>query len=207
VLHAARPAGADIRVLGLGAGTLAWYSDPGDRMTFYEIDPLVAQVAGDRQYFDYLANARGDVGVRIGDGRLLLEAEDPSSVDMVIMDAFSSDAVPVHLITQEALADGLRALRSDGILVVHVSNRYYDLAPAVAAAARELGVSALQREFDPNAAQRATGAGLSHFVVLTRSAQRVADFRAAGWVDPRVSDRPLTDDFADLLRHLRPGAW
>jgi len=207
VLRGAHPSGADIRVLGLGAGTLAWYSAAGDRMTFYEIDPLVAQVAADTRYFDYLAKANGAVDVRIGDGRLLLEAEQPSSLDMVVMDAFSSDAVPVHLITQEALGDALRALRPDGVLIVHVSNRYYDLAPAIAAAAQRLGVVALERVFDPNAAQRATGAGLSDFMVLTRASERVVEFRNAGWVDPRVADRPLTDDFADLLRHLRPGAW
>ncbi len=176
-------------------------------MTFYEIDPLVAQVARDTRYFDYLAKAKGTVDVRIGDGRLLLEADAPSSVDMVVLDAFSSDAVPVHLITQEALGDALRALRPDGMLLVHVSNRYYDLAPAIGAAAQRLGVSVLEREFEPDQAQRDAGAGLSDWMVLTRSPERVADFRAAGWVPPRSSDRPLTDDFPDLLRHLRPGAW
>jgi SAM-dependent methyltransferase len=136
ILRAAHPSGADVRVVGLGAGSLAWYTVPGDRMTFYEIDPLVAQVAGDPRYFDYLAAAQGTVDVRIGDGRLLLEADAPSSVDMVVLDAFSSDAVPVHLITQEAIGEALRALRPEGMLVVHVSNRYYDLAPAIATAAQ-----------------------------------------------------------------------
>ena len=207
VLQAADPSGADVRVVGLGAGSLAWYATAGDRMTFYEIDPLVAQVARDTRYFDYLAKAKGTVDVRIGDGRLLLEADAPSSVDMVVLDAFSSDAVPVHLITQEALGDALRSLRPDGMLLVHVSNRYYDLAPAIGAAAQRLGVSVLEREFEPDQAQRDAGAGLSDWMVLTRSPERVADFRAAGWVPPRSSDRPLTDDFPDLLRHLRPGAW
>jgi SAM-dependent methyltransferase len=207
ILAAADPAGADIRVVGLGAGSLAWYTHAGDRMTFYEIDPLVAQVAADTRYFDYLASAKGAVDVRIGDGRLLLEADAPSSVDLVVLDAFSSDAVPVHLITQEAIGDAFWALRPDGMLTVHVSNRYYDLAPAIAAAAARLGVPVLEREFEPTEAQHAAGAGLSDWMVLTRSPQRIADFRAAGWAEPRTADHPLTDDFSDLLRHLRPGAW
>ena len=131
------------------------------------------------------------VDVRIGDGRLLLEADAPSSVDLVVLDAFSSDAVPVHLITQEALGDALRSLRPDGMLLVHVSNRYYDLAPAIGAAAQRLGVSVLEREFEPDQAQRnADGAGLSDWMVLTRSPERVADFRAAGWVLPAILGPP-----------------
>jgi len=126
---------------------------------------------------------------------------------MVVLDAFSSDAVPVHLITQEAIGEALRALRPDGMLVVHVSNRYYDLAPAIATAAQRLGASVLEREFEPTAAEHDAGASLSDWMVLTRSPERLDAFRAAGWVPPRTSDHPLTDDSSDLLRHLRPGAW
>jgi spermidine synthase len=186
---------------------MASYSATGDRMTFYEIDPLVAQVANDPRYFDYLSSAAGSVDVRLGDGRLLLESEAPSSLDLVVMDAFSSDAVPVHLITQEALADALRTLRPDGLLVVHVSNRYYDLAPAVAAAAQRLGLTILERQYQPNAEESKAGAGLSDWMVAARRPESVAPFLALGWEPPRVADRPLNDDFADLLRHLRPGAW
>ena len=98
-------------------------------------------------------------------------------------------------------------LRPDGMLLVHVSNRYYDLAPAIGAAAQRLGVSVLEREFEPDQAQRDAGAGLSDWMVLTRSPERVADFRARAGCRRASSDRPLTDDFPDLLRHLRPGAW
>ena len=176
-------------------------------MTFYEIDPLVAQVARDTRYFDYLANAKGTVDVRIGDGRLLLEADAPSSVDMVVLDAFSSDAIPVHLITQEALGDALRALRPDGMLLVHVSNRYYDLAPAIGAAAQRSGRLGPGARVRPDQAQRDAGAGLSDWMVLTTlaGARRRLPRRRLGAA--ASSDRPLTDDFPDLLRHLRPGAW
>ncbi len=204
---AAHPAGGAIRVLGLGAGTLAAFTRSSDQMVFYEIDPLVADVAADERYFTYLADSPGSTDVRIGDGRLLLEREADASLDVVMMDAFSSDAIPVHLVTREALADAVRSLRPDGLLVVHVSNRYYDLAPAVAAAARDLGWSIVEREYVPTTAEAASGAGLSHWMVAARTPEQLAGFADRGWVTPRFSERPLTDDFADLLHHLRPGAW
>ncbi len=133
-----RPPGA-VRVMGLGAGTLAVYARPEDDLAFYEIDPLVAQVASDPAFFTYLSDRVPPAEIRIGDGRLLLADEADDSLGLVIMDAFSSDAVPAHLLTAEALADADRALREDGILAVHVSNRYYDLGPPVAAALRGPG--------------------------------------------------------------------
>src|SRR6185503_4921705 len=149
VFDAAHPAGSDIRVSGLGAGTLASFTRPTDRMTFFEIDPLVADVASDPRYFTYLADSAGPAAIRIGDGRLLLADEPDASLDLVVLDAFSSDAIPIHLITVEALEDAVRSLRPDGLLVIHVSNRYYDLAPVVAAAARRLDLAILERLYVP----------------------------------------------------------
>ncbi len=174
---------------------------------FCEIDPLVADVAADTRYFTYLADAAGEVEVRIGDGRLLLEREGDASLDLVMLDAFSSDAIPVHLITQEALADALRTLRPAGLLAVHVSNRYYDLAPVVAAAAQRLGLTILERQYVPAPEDAANGAGISDWLVAARSPEQLAGFMHRGWVQPRVADHPVTDDYADLLHHLRPGAW
>jgi SAM-dependent methyltransferase len=204
---AANPAAGEIRVVGLGAGSIAAYGRPGDRVTFYEIDPLVAAVASNTSYFTYLADTPSEVEVRIGDGRLLLEREEAGSVDLVVLDAFSSDAIPVHLITQEALADAVRSLRPDGLLVIHVSNRYYDLAPAIAVSAQALGLSILERQYVPTPIDAARGAGISDWMVAASSAGTLDGFLDRGWVLPRVADRPFTDDFADLLHHLRPGAW
>ena len=204
---AAYPAGGAIRVVGLGAGSIAAFTRPGDRLVFYEIDPLVAAVAADTRYFTYLADTPSEVDVRIGDGRLLLEREGAATIDLVILDAFSSDAIPVHLITHEGLADAVRALKPEGLLVIHVSNRYYDLGPAVAAAAERSGLTILQREYVPSPEDAAKGAGISHWMVGARSATELAGFVGRGWVAPNVSDRPFTDDFADLLHHLRPGVW
>jgi SAM-dependent methyltransferase len=203
---AANPTGGEVRLVGLGAGSLAAYARPGDRFVFLEIDPVVADVAGDRRYFTYLADAQGDVGVRIGDGRLLLEAEGDGTLDLVVLDAFSSDAIPVHLITVEALRDAVRTLRPDGLLAIHISNRYYDLAPAVAAAAQRLGLTIWERQYEPSPEDAANGAGISHWLVLGRSPEDLTGFAPRGWVPPRVAEPPFTDDFADLLHHMRAGA-
>jgi SAM-dependent methyltransferase len=203
---AANPTGGDVRVVGLGAGSLAAYARPDDRMVFLEIDSVVGRVAGDSRYFSYLADAQGDVEVRIGDGRLLLEAEGDATLDLVVLDAFSSDAIPVHLITVEALQDAVRTLRPGGLLAIQVSNRYYDVAPAVAAAAERLGLTMRERQYEPTSEEAANGAGISHWVVLARSPEDLLGFEPRGWVPPRVGQRPFTDDFADLLHHMRPGA-
>ena len=192
-----------IRVLGLGAGVLAAYARPEDDLVFYEIDPLVARVAQDPGYFTYLPSRVPPAEIRIGDGRVLLAEEASDSLDLVVMDAFSSDAVPVHLITVEALLDADRALRSDGILAVHVSNRYYDLGPPVTRAMESLGLTVLERQYVPTPDEAARGAGLAHFVVGTRDRTTLRLLEARGWVPSRNESAPLSDDFSDLLGHLR----
>jgi hypothetical protein len=197
------PAGRVV-VEGLGSGALATYARPDDDLAFYEIDPLVVDVASNPALFSYLADRTPPAAVDIGDGRLLVGQSPTGSIGLLIMDAFSSDAPPAHLLTFEAIADADRALAEDGILVVHVSNRYYDLAPPVNAALEAIGMTALEREYVPTEAEGAAGAGLSHWVVGTRNADVVAALRAAGWHEPRVGE-PLTDDFPDLLRWFGRG--
>lgn len=202
---AERPANGSIAVMGLGAGTLAAFPRQGDRLVFFEIDEVVARVAADPTLFTYLRDTRATTSVRIGDGRLLLAREPAASHDLVMMDAFSSDSIPVHLITVEALAESLRTLRPHGLLAVHVSNRYYDIGPAVAAGARRLGLDVVELQYQPTVEEAKAGAGLAHWLVAARDPADLAGLRERGWIDARVADRPLTDDFADLLRHLRPG--
>jgi hypothetical protein len=141
--HPKRLAGRPMRVgvIGLGVGTLAAWSRPGDVFRFYEIDPEVARLSeGSRPVFSYLRDARGDVSVSLGDGRLVLEREAPQALDVLAVDAFSSDAIPTHLLTREAFGVYLRHLAEGGVLAVHVTNRYLDLKPVVrgVAAALEL---------------------------------------------------------------------
>jgi spermidine synthase len=135
-LHRKRTA-QRVGIVGLGAGTLAWYGQPGDYYRFYEINPLVENIA--RNYFTYLTDSRAHVDVVIGDGRTALERESEQRFDTLILDAFSGDSVPVHLLTVEAFATYFRHMRSDGVVAIHISNDYLDLAPVVQAAARAHG--------------------------------------------------------------------
>jgi SAM-dependent methyltransferase len=118
-----------IGVIGLGTGTMAAYARPGDVVRFYDINPAVEPIA--RRYFTYLGKSRGRVEVVSGDARLSMAAEPPQRYDVLAIDAFSGDAIPVHLITSEALELYRRHLQPNGIIAFHVSNRYLELAPVV----------------------------------------------------------------------------
>jgi SAM-dependent methyltransferase len=202
------PAGArSIGVVGLGAGTMATYVRPGDSMSFYEIDPIVARVASDTSYFTYLADASTTPRVVLGDARLTLEKVPAATHDVVVLDAFSSDAIPVHLMTVEAFREYARVLKPGGVLAMHVSNRYYDLAGAVGAAAEQAGLSAFVRSYQPSDAERAAGASPSVWVAGTNDRVMLASLSGQGWTPVGAGVAPLTDDFADLLRFLRPGTW
>jgi len=126
-----------IGVVGLGVGTLATYARQGDSVRFYEINPLVVQLA--REKFRYLAECHGSVELVLGDARLALEREAPQGFDVLAIDAFTGDAVPVHLLTREAFALYTRHLKPGGVLAVHVSSKYLDLAPAVVRVGESLG--------------------------------------------------------------------
>ncbi len=114
-------------------------------MTFFEIDPVVIEVASDPRFFTYLADAPIRPTVIEGDARLSFEDEPDGRYDLLIMDAFSSDSVPIHLLTVEAIADEIRTTKPDGTLVFHISNRYYNLAPAIAAAVSAQGLTILEK--------------------------------------------------------------
>lgn len=191
-------------VTGLGAGTIAAYQRPGDTMTFIEIDPLMDRVAADRSLFTYLSGAAAPADVVIGDGRLELEAAPDASADVVILDAFSSDAVPIHLITAEALADAVRVLEPAGLLAVNISSRYYALGPAVAAGVEPLGMTVLERLHDPSDEEAARGITTSDWLVATGDAHDVVWFEDRGWHVVPPAAEPLTDDRSDTLRLLRP---
>ncbi len=209
-LARSRPDAADgrsIGVVGLGSGTLAAYARAGDRLTFFEIDPLVVRVARDPAYFTWLSDAAVSPDIVLGDARLSLEAVPSRRYDVLVLDAFSSDAIPAHLLTTEAIADDARVLRPGGLLAIHVSNRYYDLAPAVATAARQAGLTVLERIYQPTEADRPLNATLSEWLVATTDPADVPRLLAAGWQPVRDDVTALTDDHPDLLRLLRIGLW
>jgi hypothetical protein len=136
-----------IGILGMGCGTLAAYGRSGDTLRIYEINPQVLEIANSQ--FTYLKDTPAKVEVALGDGRLLLDAEASQHFDMLVMDAFSGDSVPVHLITKEAFATYFRHLKPDGILAVNISNAYLNLEPVMERAANAFGKEALVYHYTP----------------------------------------------------------
>ena len=116
-------------VVGLGTGTVAAYGQPGQRMTFFEIDPEIVRIARDPKLFSYLADSDATIETVVGDGRLGVAKAENGSFDLIVLDAFSSDAIPVHLLTEEAMRTYMDRLAPGGLLVVHISNRVFDLEP------------------------------------------------------------------------------
>ena len=196
--------GARIGVVGLGTGTLACFHRPGERWRFYEIDPAVLRLSQDRT-FTYLADCAPDARMALGDARIELARTAPGSLDVIVIDAFSSDAIPLHLLTNEAFGVYLRALSPKGLLLVHISNRYIELEPVLAAVARRRGLAAAIRNDNPYDRTLLTP---SSWVALTRApAQLAALARAkpeAPWT-PLAPPAPhaWTDDHAWILPYIR----
>jgi SAM-dependent methyltransferase len=191
----------NIGVLGLGSGGMAAHFQDGQRVTFYEIDPAMVVVAMDARYFTYLSSSGAEIDVRVGDGRLLLADEPSASFDLLMMDAFSSDAVPTHLLTLEAFELYLDRLAPEGILVTHISNRYLDLGPVVSAAARDLNLTVLERR-DPGAESDnlAEERRPSRYLALARDEALLSGLIAEGWQPlPATERQPWTDTFSDLV--------
>ena len=196
-----------VAVIGLGAGSLACYGAPGQRFTFYEIDPTVVRIARDPRYFTFLQQCPPTVRVVLGDGRLSLATEPDASYGLIVLDAFSSDAIPSHLLTREAIRLYLQKLAVPGVLAFHISNNRLDLEPAVANLAHDSQLVALT-QFDETVTPDEARAGKapSHWVVLAR---RWEDLRAlttdGRWhALPARSDKTVwTDDFSNVLEVIK----
>ncbi|HEY7403734.1 MAG TPA: fused MFS/spermidine synthase [Candidatus Angelobacter sp.] len=190
-----------VAVIGLGAGTLAAYGKPGDVFRFYEIDPKVEIIA--KNAFTYLRESKAKVEIVEGDARLSMEAEPSQQYDVIAVDAFSGDAIPVHLLTAEAVQLYLRHLRPGGILAFHVSNSFLDLAPVVAAEAEHAGLaSALVSSPD----DEYTGGYAADWVLVTSNQQFLslpAIDEATDDIDPMPGLRLWTDDYSSLLPILK----
>jgi hypothetical protein len=193
---------ARIGVVGLGTGTLSCYAHPGQQWRFYEIDPVVVRIARDSGAFSFLRRCLPDPEIVMGDARLSLSKQVADSLDVLTLDAFSSDAVPMHLMTREAFATYGRVLGPRGLLLVHVSNRYLDLVPVVASTAG--GWSAAMLTYRP--ADERDGQTASEWIALTRDPEVLGQLIAQGgdWVPLPPSDAsPWTDDYASILPVLR----
>ena len=194
-----RPQRQRVGVVGLGAGTMAAYAEPGERWTFFEINPSVQEIARDPQLFTFLQDAPAPVDIVLGDARLSLAAATDGSFGILMLDAFSSDAVPAHLLTREAMALYARKLSPGGVLVVHLSNRFLDLGPVVAGSAAAAGLSGLVRFDGVTGARALLRETSSAWMVLARSASDLAPLaRYADWAAPRHSGPGWTDDASNL---------
>jgi spermidine synthase len=202
--HPKRLAGRPVRigVVGLGVGTLAAWSRKGDEVRFYELDSAVARLSeGEEPVFTYLRDAGGEVSVAIGDGRLCLEREEPQAYDVLVVDAFSSDAIPTHLLTLEAFAAYLRHLPEGGVLAVQITNRYVDLKPVVRGAARALS---LQAEHVPSLEKGMLWS--SDWMLVARDRTILEDEAVSAATLPhlaRADEVVWTDAWSDLLRVVK----
>jgi hypothetical protein len=192
--------------VGLGVGTVAAYGHAGDRYRFLEINPLVEKIATNPQWFTYVTAARTRgvaLEIAIGDGRLLAQSLTDGDWDLIVVDAFSSDAIPVHLLSVEAVQLLGQKLSPRGILAYHVSNRFFDLHPVVAAAATRLGMT---WAFQDSEGLTSIDYG-SKWVMLARSpeAAAAAGLTDAGWESPEetAAAAPWTDDWANVLGTMR----
>jgi spermidine synthase len=212
----------DIAAIGLGTGSVAAYGEPGNTITFYEIDPVVRRIAEDPSLFTYLRDSKaGKLNFVMGDARLKLEEHgQPGQYGLIIVDAFSSDAIPIHLLTKEAVELYFSKLRPDGAVAIHVSNRYLSLEPVVARIAKELGVAGVQiGDIDHDL----PGKQGSYWVVLARKPEdlkplldransiaydgQTIDVSEQRWqpIDANPTAPLWTDDFSNILSVLSLG--
>jgi hypothetical protein len=205
--HPKRPGALRVGVLGLGIGTLAAYGQPGDTFRFYEINPQVVRLAeGEGGYFNYLRDCRGQVEVVLGDARIALEQElergEPQRFDVLVLDTFNSDSIPVHLLTREAFALYLQHLQPYGILALHISNRYLDLRPVVWALSDSFHLNSGLINASGDDERRYASA----WVLATRDADfldRSALAHASARRDLAGSLQLWTDDYSNLFQVLQ----
>jgi SAM-dependent methyltransferase len=195
VLGAPLTTGRRVAIVGLGAGTLATYGRKGDFFRFYEINPAVIRAA--RESFRFLANSAAATDVVTGDGRLMLDSEGRQSFDLVVLDAFSDDAVPVHLLTRQAFEMYFDRLRPGGLLLIHLSNRYLDLSAEVEAIAAELGKGVLCIHSDPDPVERTEPAD---WAIVAANGNDLAALRPYAQPPSQRRVRPWTDEYSSLLQ-------
>ena len=198
-----------IGAIGLGTGTIACYRQPGQAITFFEIDPAVVGMATDPEYFRFISECAPEASIVVSDARLGVAEAAPGQFDLLVVDAFSSDAIPVHLLTSEAVTLYFDKISDTGLLAVHISNLFVDLEPVVAAIAADHDLAAITQTHEPEVDEAPTGSSIYHtgssWIVVGR---RLAD------LEPLVSDprwHPLekkpgvsmwTDDYSNVFQVL-----
>ena len=197
----------DVGIVGLGSGALLAYERPWQRFTFFEIDPAVIEAARDPDLFTWMSDSEVRVDVVEGDARLQVAARDAEPFDLLVLDAYSSDAVPVHLLTVEAFETWIDATADDAVVLLHVSSRHLELSPVVADNVAKLGLVAIHRvDAELNEDQRRVWGSASHWIAIARDE---ADFEGLdgvdGWepLDDGVASDAWTDDFSDVVGAIR----
>ena len=203
-IHSKEDHPVKVGVIGLGTGTIAAYGRSGDVYKFYDIDANVIHIA--RSEFTFLGDSGARIETALGDARLTLEREPPQGFDVLAVDAFSSDAIPVHLITREALQTYLRHIKPDGIVAFHVSNRFLDLIPVVARIAKEDGAHAVLINDDENDDEK-TIKSRSDWVLVSRDPQALKAEAITEAGAESAEDRPdwrtWSDDYSNLIQILK----
>jgi hypothetical protein len=199
-----------ITVVGMGVGSLAAYAGPGTQLTYYEIDPAVRWIAQDSGYFSFLQSAenRGaTVRIVMGDARLTLQDAPSRSCDVLVLDAFCGDAIPVHLLTRQAMKIYTDKLAEGGVLAIHVSNMYLDLLPVCSALAADANCAGLyQDDLILTPREAAEGKSASQWILIARSPRALAaQARDSRWtpLPPTSASRVWTDDFSNILSVFR----
>lgn len=201
----ARTPAANIGVVGLGSGAMAAYKREADRLTFFEIDPMVDRWARDPERFSYISDcASGPVQTVLGDARLTLRDQPAGSYDLLLIDAFSSDAVPTHLLTVEAIREYLALLKPDGVLVLHLSNRNLEITTPAVAAAQALGVPVMHQIYGENPEAPQMMESSTEAVIISPTEAGMAPFRADPRWNGNIQSRtqPWTDDYVNLFGAL-----
>src|SRR4029453_11023869 len=189
-----------VAVVGLGTGTMAAYAEANDVFVFYEIDPEVVRVAQTAAWFSYLADAASRPQIVLGDARLSLAHAQPGRFDLILLDAFSSDSIPVHLITREAFEIYQRHLGPDGLIITHVSNRHLEMRPTIVSIAASIGFQSAEQVSAVTSEAAAAGYATSLWVASgTPSAMVVNGLPNDTWTkSPPPTVRPWTDTYSNL---------
>jgi spermidine synthase len=200
--------GLKVGILGLGIGTLAAYGQPGDEYRFYEINSIVVDLAeGQGGYFSFLKHSQADVTIVLGDARLSLERElaegQPQDFDVLVLDTFSSDSIPVHLLTREAFELYLRHMAPEGIIAAHISNRYLDLKPVFWQLATYYGLHMISVAYPGDE----MGGYPTEWLLLARDAALLQDpamqARAEDMSGYSTDIQLWTDDYSNLFQILK----
>ncbi len=203
----------EIAILGLGTGSVAcFYNGPLRHFDYFEIDPNVVKIAEDPKYFTFLSDCKVDYSMHIGDGRLLIKNMPDKKYDLIHMDAFTSDNIPVHLLTMDAIQIYVKKLKEDGVLLFHVSNRFFTLETELAAIARALDIPVIHKQHvlknKPTVYSPASSSddSPSHYVVMTKNQKVLDELRRIDpeWTEIKqpIPSHPWTDDFSNILRAL-----